>query len=358
MYIVLMAGGIGSRFWPRSRFKKPKQMLELLGEQSMLQMTYERIKPLTSADKILVITNVDLAEGVREQLPEIPQQNIIAEPFGKNTAPCIGLAAAIIQKRQPEDEVMVVLPADHLIDDYKKFQGTIKMAAEYAATHQCLITIGIKPSYPETGYGYIQRGPEIAQKSGRPLYKVKSFAEKPNLETAKRFVESGDFLWNSGMFIWSTRLIVEQFKEYEPDIYHGIAHMREAVDTPAFEETVSDVYSKIPSVSVDYAIMEVSRTVCIMESDFTWNDVGSWEAAYHISEKDKQGNALVARDSCLVDANNNFFYVKDKLVAAVGVDDLVVVETDDALLICKKNQSQRVKEIVDNLRRKKKFEYL
>ncbi len=358
MYVVLMAGGIGSRFWPRSRFKKPKQMLELLGDESMLQMTYDRIKSLTSADKILVITNVDLADDVKEQLPEIPPENIIAEPFGKNTAPCIGLAAAIIQKREKEDQVMAVLPADHLINDYKKFCRAIKLAAEYAAMYQCLITIGIKPTYPETGYGYIQRGPEITQKPGRPLYKVKTFAEKPNVETARRFVESGDFLWNSGMFIWSTSLIVEQFKEHEPDIYHGIEQMRAAVDSPDFEETVSDIYSKIPSVSVDYAIMEVARNVCIMESDFTWNDVGSWEAAYNISEKDKQGNALFSRDSCLVDANNNFFYVKDKLVAAVGVDDLVVVETDDALLICKKDQSQRVKEIVDNLRRKKKFEYL
>jgi len=358
MYIVLMAGGVGSRFWPRSRFKKPKQMLELLGEQSMLQMTYERIKPLTSADKILVITNVELADSVKEQLPEIPHDNIIAEPFGKNTAPCIGLAAAIVQKRESEDQVMVVLPADHLINDHETFRNTIKTAAEYASARECLITIGIKPTYPETGYGYIQRGPEITRKAGKPLYKVKTFAEKPNLETARRFVESGDFLWNSGMFIWSTNLIVEQFKEYEPDIYHGIEQMRAAVGTPAFDETVSDVYSKIPSVSVDYAIMEVTRNVCILESDFVWNDVGSWEAAYNISEKDKQGNALFSRDSCLVDARNNFFYVKDKLVAAVGVDDLVVVETDDALLICKKEQSQRVKEIVDNLRRKKKFEYL
>ncbi len=358
MYIVLMAGGSGTRFWPRSRSNNPKQLLKLVGDRSMLQMTYDRVKDLTPAEKILVITNDDLMRAVMRQLPEIPERNIIAEPFGRNTAPCIGLAAAIIQKRNEQDEPMVVLPADHLIRDMKHFHKTIKTAAEYASTNDCLITIGITPTYPETGYGYIQRGGKIASKSGKELYKVKTFAEKPNLDTARRFLKSGDFLWNSGMFIWSTELIMKQFALLQPDMYQGFQAIREAVDTPRFEAVVQDVYAKIKSISVDYAIMEAAESVCVLESDFSWNDVGSWEAVYNISEKDKNGNAVVARDNCLVDAGNNYFYVQDKLVAAVGVENLVVVETEDALLICKKDESQRVKEIVENLKRKKKYQYL
>ncbi len=358
MYIVLMAGGSGTRFWPQSRANNPKQMLRLVGERSMLQMTYDRVKDLAPADKILVITNADLAEKVVQQLPDIPERNIIAEPFGRNTAPCIGLAAAIIQKRTTEDEPMVVLPADHLIKDMKHFHNTIKIATEYATTGNCLITIGITPTYPETGYGYIQRGEKLATKSGKDIYKVKTFAEKPNLETAQRFLKSGDFLWNSGMFIWSTDLILREFALLQPDMYEGFETIKKAVDTEAFDSVVQDVYAKIKSISVDYAIMEAAENVCVLESDFSWNDVGSWEAVYNISKKDKHGNAVNVDENCLIDANNNYFFVKDKLVAAVGVDNLVVVETDDALLICRKDQSQRVKEIVENLKRKKKYEYL
>ncbi len=358
MYCVLMAGGVGTRFWPLSRAAMPKQILNLLDERSMLQMTYDRIKTLTSPDKILVITNVELKDIVSEQLPMLPEENIITEPFGRNTAPCIGLAGAIIQKRSKEDEMMVVLPADHLIENEEEFRNTIEAALSYTSKKKCLITIGVKPFFPETGYGYIQRGDKIFESGDKTVYKVKTFAEKPNLETAERFLKSGDFLWNSGMFIWSTELIMQEFAEYQADMFEGIQEIYNAVDSPQMAEVVEKVYSQIKSASIDYAIMEAAKNVCVLEADFKWNDVGSWDAAYLISDKDKNQNAVKAKEHCLINAANNYIYSKKKLVALVDVDDLVIVETEDALLITKRGQTQNVKNVVDDLRRKKLMEYL
>jgi len=358
MFIVLMAGGVGSRFWPRSRKELPKQVLNLLGERTMLQMTYDRIKPLVTDEKILVITNEDLTGQVQQQLPDLPAENIIAEPFGRNTAPCIGLAGAIIQSRTSEDEAMVVLPADHLIAEDEKFRNTIRAAVEYAQGNECLVTIGVKPSYPETGYGYIQRGQELNVQSGHQIYKVKTFAEKPNMDTAERFLQSGDFLWNSGMFIWSTKLIMEEFAHHEPEMSEGFKEISAVIDTEKMSEALFNVYSKIRSVSIDYAIMEVAEQVCILEADFIWNDLGSWEAAYNISEKDSDGNVVQAAHAQLLDSKNNYIYSTKKLVAAIDIENLVIVETDDTLLICKKDQSQKVKDVVDALRRKKMDHYI
>ena len=359
MYIVLMAGGIGTRFWPRSRISKPKQMLNILGNHSMLRMTYNRIKGLTEDEKILVITNAELTDMVREDLPELPRQNIIAEPFGRNTAPCIGLAASIIQKRSRlKNEVMVVLPADHLIEEEDKFRETLQVAAQYALEDKCLITMGITPAYPETGYGYIQKDKVISTELDKKIYKVKTFAEKPNKDIARRFIQSGDFLWNSGMFIWTTDSIMASFDEHQPDLMDGLYLIREAVDKPTMDEVIFDVYSKIKSLSIDYGILEVASNVCVIEADFKWNDIGSWEAVYNISDKDKNGNAVLAPDHLFLDAKNNYFFSSKKLITAIDVENLVVVETDDAILICRKDRSQRVKDLVDILRRKERYKYL
>lgn len=358
MYIALMAGGAGSRFWPRSRQELPKQLLNLLGEKTMLQMTFDRIKDMVEAERILVITSEELRERVAEQLPQLPPENIIAEPMGRNTAPCIGLAAAIISKRASSDEVMITLPADHLIEDSAKFKKTLSAAAAIAAKNRYLVTLGVKPSYPETGYGYIQRGEAIEESDGHTAYDVKTFAEKPNLETAERFLKSGDFLWNSGMFVWSVQLILDEFAKYEPEMSEEFTRIYDVVDSPEMDKVIFEAYSRIRSVSIDYAIMEVADNVCILEADFEWNDVGSWEAAYNISDKDEQGNAIQAPYFKALESRNNFIYSNKKVVAAIGVDNMVVVETDDALLICRKDQSQRVKEIVDALRRKKKLELI
>ncbi len=358
MHIVLMAGGVGTRFWPRSRQKNPKQLLNIVGDKSMIRQTYERVKDLTSDENILVITNQELVEPIAQHLPELPQRNIIAEPFGKNTAPCIGLAAAIIRKRASLEEPMVVLPADHLIKEVDKFQETIQTAVSHAEESDTLVTIGITPTYPETGYGYIQRGEPLTQIGDRTIYKVKTFAEKPNLETAKLFLKSGDFLWNSGMFIWKTSTILREFAEHQPEMAEGFEQIYRDVDTEKMDDTILDVYMRIKSISIDYAVMELAKAVSIIEADFTWSDLGSWEAAYAISPKDKKGNAIIAENQVVIDSKNNLIYTPKKLVALIDVENLAIVETDDALLICRKDSSQRVKEIVDQLKRKKLTAFL
>lgn len=357
MYIVIMAGGVGTRFWPRSRASFPKQMLELFGKRSMLQQTYDRIACLTSNDKILVITNSELKLLIHEQLPELPEKNIISEPFGRNTAPCIGLACAIIQHREKEDQVMVVLPADHLIREDAKFRECLISAVNYAPAEGCLITVGIKPSYPETGYGYIQKDNEITSAYGRPVFKVKTFAEKPDLDTATNFLKSGDFLWNSGMFIWTVKTILNELDDHQPEIADGVQKIRKHVDSKRMDEVIYDVYSKIKSVSIDYGVMELAQKVCVIEADFEWNDLGSWEAVYKISAKDGHHNSVQAPQQIMLNSKNNYIY-SSKMVAAIDVEGLVIVETDDALLICRKDQSQRVKDLVDQIRRKGWADYL
>ncbi len=360
MYIVLMAGGVGTRFWPKSREARPKQFLKIFGERSMLQMTYDRIKGITPDDKILVITNMDFRDQVLEQLPEIPEINVIGEPFGRSTAPCIGMASAIIMKREKNDsEVMAVLPADHLIEDVNVFRDTLILAEKHAKRAGTLITLGVKPTYPETGYGYIQKDVESVSENHHNIYKVKAFAEKPNRETADRFLQSGDFLWNSGMFIWTVSAIMTEFDEHLTEFAESVNKICEKVDTEQFDDAMLDVYSRIKSISIDYGIMEVAQNVCVIEADFKWNDVGSWESVHNISKKDDQGNAISAADQVVLDARNNYVSMtNDKLIALVDVSDLAIVETDDVLLICRKEGSQRVKDIVDTLRRRDMTKYL
>ena len=358
MYAVMMAGGMGTRFWPVSRKARPKQLLSFAGNKTMIQQTYERIKPLTPAEKILVITNKDLKKEIERQLPEIPPDNIIGEPEGKNTAPCIGLAATIIEQKSSENEIMVILPADHLVTHLSDFQHTLKAGIAYARKHDVLLTLGIQPGYPETGYGYIRFAEKLDSVKGKDIYQVKTFAEKPNTETAERFIKSGDFLWNSGMFIWSVRTLLKEIEDHLPDLYDDLMLIRNKVGKSGFKKLVTEVYKRTKSISIDYGIMESAHNVCVIKSNFGWNDLGSWEAVYNISKKDSQANAVHAKKSILIDAKNNYFYTSKKLIAAVDVEDLVVVEIDDAILICKKDRSQNVKEIVDYLKRKKMKSYL
>jgi mannose-1-phosphate guanylyltransferase len=361
MYIVLMAGGIGSRFWPMSRFSKPKQLLNLFGNRSMLQMTYDRISHLTKPENVLVITNQELKDAVVAQLPELPGENIIGEPFGKNTAPCIGLACAIMKKREADsnNEVMVVLPADHLIQDENKFYEVLNSAVHFAGKNDYLLTIGIIPKYPETGYGYIQRNEKILSTNQKTIYKVKTFAEKPNRETAERFIKSGDFFWNSGMFVWNLKTILTELEEHIPDLAEGVESLVDNVDTKHMDESILDVYSKIKSESIDYGILEVSHKVGVIEGDFSWNDVGSWEAVHNILDKDHENNVVVSDKNIIIDSKDNYLYSSQgKMIVAMNMEGVVLVETDDAILLCKKDQSQKVKTVVDILRMKNWDEYL
>lgn len=358
MYIVLMAGGTGTRFWPRSRKRYPKQLLNIIGSRSMLQLTYDRIKNMTSADRILIITNEEQKPIIEDQLPEIPQTNIIAEPMGRNTAPCIGLAATIIKKIQNQNEVMVVLPADHLIGDANSFVKTINAGVEYIESNNCLLTLGVTPNYPETGYGYIQAGDKITNINDKAIYKVKTFAEKPNKDTAERFLKSGDFFWNSGMFIWKVNHILEEIDEHIPELSEDLKQIEASFGKSKFDKIVQEVYSRSKAISIDYGVMEHAKDVCVIKADFQWNDLGSWEAVYNISPKDKSGNVVDSQHSILINAKNNYLYSSKKLIAAVDVENLVVVEIDDAILICKKDNSQNVKSIVEYIERKDMEEYL
>jgi mannose-1-phosphate guanylyltransferase len=268
------------------------------------------------------------------------------------------LAAKVIEKKVNENEVMIILPADHLVSNVAKFRKTIKVGVNYAKKNNSLITLGIPPTYPETGYGYIQVDENISSKKQKEVYKVKTFAEKPNFETAERFIKSGDFFWNSGIFIWSVKSILREIDEHLPELGADLKLIGKYVGKQKFRKALAEMYSRTKSVSIDYGIMEVAKNVNVIKSDFQWNDLGSWEAVYNISNKDKHGNVCHSKKEILVDASNNYFYSPKKLFAAIDVEGLVVIDMDDTILICNKEKSQQVKVIVDYLNRKKMKSYL
>ncbi len=351
LYAVIMAGGVGSRFWPRSKEKKPKQLIRIFGENTMIQDTVKRLEGLVDNDKIYVITNKIQKMRVKEQLPQIPAENIVDEPFGKNTAACIGLAAVIIKKRD-KDAVMITLPADHLIKDDAEFRNCLASAAKFAELSKGLVTIGITPTRPETGYGYIQFDENAA---GTNIYKVLTFAEKPNIETARQFLQAGDFLWNSGIFIWRADVILEEMKNYLPDLHEGLEKIEESVGTPDFERQLVYVYGQLKSISIDYGVMEKSEKVYLTKADFYWNDVGNWEAVYEISEKNDEGNVMVG-DVYTEKVFNSYLFSPRKFTAVIGVENLIIINTNDSLLICHRNNAQDVRQVVDHLKMNKRTE--
>ncbi|OGU61020.1 MAG: mannose-1-phosphate guanylyltransferase [Ignavibacteria bacterium RBG_13_36_8] len=353
LFAVVMAGGIGSRFWPRSKQKKPKQLIRIFGENTMIQDTISRLDKLISNDHIYIVTSKIQKQRVIDQLPEIPAENIIAEPYGKNTAACIGLASVIIQKKC-KDAVTIVLAADHLIRDIKNFQSSLKLAAEFALNSKGLVTIGIPPTRPETGYGYIQFDEKnVAEK----IHKVITFAEKPNLSTAKRFMEAGDFLWNSGMFIWRTDAILSEIQEHMPDLHDGLLEIQKSLDKPEFESVLINVYGQLKSISIDYGVMEKSKNVFLIKGNFDWSDVGNWETVYELSSKDEEGNVKIG-DVYVEESFNSYIFAPQKFAAVIGVSDLIVINTKDALLICHRGNAQDVKQVVDYLKMKNKDELL
>jgi mannose-1-phosphate guanylyltransferase len=358
MYAVIMAGGRGTRFWPRSREKKPKHLLDIVSKRTIIQETVDRIKSLIPPENILIVTGKKHARELIKQLPEIPAQNIIIEPVGKNTAACIGLAALHIQKKVP-DAVMVVLPSDHAIGDSRKYLEVISAAAKVAGQEGGLVTIGIKPSGPQTGFGYIEQGQSLRNVSGKEVFRVKSIREKPDLQKARKFVQSGKFYWNSGMFIWKASVILKEIERCLPDLYTGLMKIKEVLGTSKEAAVVPRVYKELASISIDYGVMEKTANVFVLPGDFGWSDVGSWDALWEISAKDNQGNALTGNGSAIfTDTEGALVYSPKKLVALVGVKDLIIVETKDALLVCKKGHSQDVKKVVDTLKAAKKKKYL
>ncbi len=345
LYVCIMAGGVGSRFWPRSKQKTPKQLLKIFSNNSMIYDTVKRLDGLVSKDKIYIVTNKIQKEKIEEDLPFIPKENIIAEPYGKNTAACIGLASVII-KSKCEDAVVLTLPADHLIKNEDEFKRILLEAAEFAYNKKGLVTIGIKPTRPETGYGYIQINEEIIDKD---IHKVQTFAEKPNLATAERFLQSGDFLWNSGMFIWRVDTILQEIKIYMNELYKALLEIAEVLGTEDYDIMLPKIYSKLKSVSIDYGIMEKSNNVYLIKANFDWNDVGSWEAVYELSNKDNFGNAVTG-EAYLESTSGSLIYNPKKFTAVIGLKDVIVIETDDALLVCNRKNAQDVKNVVDYLK--------
>jgi len=359
VYAVIMAGGVGTRFWPRSREKSPKQLLEIVGEGTMIQNTVKRISKIIDTKNILIVTNKIQKPMIAKQLPNIPDDNIIIEPFGRNTAPCIGLAALFVRRMDPE-AVMVILPSDHIIYDEEEFQKVLRLATWVAYESCKLITVGIHPTRPETGYGYIQVIDEDGKTNpyfDRGVYRVKTFAEKPNLATAKQFLQSGDFLWNSGMFIWRVDTILKEIQNHLPELYGELIKIDDAIGHDKYEGILETTYKMIRGISIDYGVMEKAKEVFVIKGNFGWSDVGSWDEVYRISGKDNNGNSITGQ-AFLHDTRNTLIYSGDKFVATVGVDDLIIIATDDAVLVCKKGQSQDVKEVVDYLRRKQKVDYL
>ena len=356
-----MAGGVGARFWPYGSFKLPKQFLPIAhSSSSMLQLTADRIKDFIPPERMFIVTNRQYIDEVRKQLPDVPSENIIGEPIGRNTAPCIGLAAMLL-KQTDEKAGMVIIPADHLIEDLEDFRKTVIAGLTFIEKHDAIVTLGITPTHPETGYGYIQYIDDAhfvdEANSHVNIYKVKTFAEKPTLETAKIFLESGDFLWNSGMFIFRTDVILREIEKLLPDLYRSLCKLEKNIRGDKFDNELEKVFTEIKGISIDYGVMEKAKNVYVIKAGFAWSDLGSWDEVYRIKPKDKTGN-IISANSFVKDSSGNLVMSPDTFVGLIGVKDMIVVNTKDGLLICKKERSQEVKELVDYLKRKGMMENL
>lgn len=341
---VIMAGGRGERFWPKSRNSRPKQFLSLTKDgETMIQKTVKRLLPIVDMEDIYIVTNAAYRELVADQLPNIPESNILAEPTARNTAPCIAFAAAVISQKY-DDAIMLVLPSDHLIGYEDIYINTLKKAISVAEQDDNLVTIGITPTYPETGYGYINFGSEKNN-----AYEVERFVEKPDLATAKQYLASGKYLWNSGMFVWKTSSIMKNMKKFMPDIYDGAVRIGKSFGTVGFTDTLVKEFMAFRSESVDFGIMEKASDIYTIPGSFGWDDVGSWLAVERINETDDSKN-YIEGDVISVGSERTTICGGKRLIAAIGVEDLVIVDTDDAVLICSKNNTQDVKKVIAQLR--------
>lgn len=351
-YAIIMAGGIGSRFWPLSREKCPKQFLDILGVgKTLLQQTFDRFRELISAENIYIVSNAGYKDIISNQLPSLPEENILLEPSRRNTAPCIDYANFRIREKDPEAQI-IVAPSDHLIIKEEAFLKQVKNGLEFVGDKQALLTLGIKPSRPETGYGYIQAIQKSVpgyEKTG--LKKVKTFTEKPDLEMARIFYESGEFYWNAGIFFWSLPTIMKAFEAHIPEIHGLFEKGTGKYGTDQEEKFIEETYARCKNISIDYAIMEKAENVYVMASDIGWSDLGTWGSLYEQMELDKQGNAVAGKHVFLYNSSGNIINVSDdKLVLLQGLEDHIVVESENVLLICKREEEQRIKEFVNDIR--------
>lgn len=355
-YVAIMAGGIGSRFWPMSRTAFPKQFLDILHTgRTLIQGTYDRFRHFIPAENIFVVTASEYASIVAEQLPDLPKNNILSEPSRKNTAPCIAYIAHKLDKIDPE-ALLICAPADHIILDSPAFEQVCSHAFQFVSKINALVTLGIKPTYPNTGYGYIQHE---TLPGADNIFKVKTFTEKPNLELAKTFLASGDFLWNAGIFVWKLKNLLEAFEKNLPEMNDLFLAEKEKLNTVEEAAAIDRIYPQCTNISIDYGILEKASNVYVVPSSFGWSDLGTWNSAYENMEKDYFGNAVAGKNVMVIDAVKNMVHAPDhKLVLLQGMEDYIIVDTDDVLLICKKDKEQEIKEYVGEVKRKKGDKYL
>jgi mannose-1-phosphate guanylyltransferase len=355
-YVAIMAGGIGSRYWPMSRSNFPKQFLDILNTgQTLIQQTFERYKSFIPVENIYIVTSREYVGTVKKQLPELPEENILAEPSRKNTAPCIAYIAFKLITKDPQ-AVMMAAPADNLIQDTVQFAKTAKNALDFVDSVNALVTIGITPSSPNTGYGYIQHETREVVPG---VHKVKTFTEKPNLELAKTFIASGDFLWNAGIFTWKVKNILPALEKFLPEIYDIFAAEKDKFNGPEETAAIEKIYPLCTNISIDFGIMEKADNVYVIPASFAWSDLGTWKSAWENMNKDAKGNAVAGDQVMIVDAANNMIHVpNNKLVLIQGLDDYIIVDTKDVLMICKKEKEQEIKDYVAEIKRHRGEKYL
>jgi mannose-1-phosphate guanylyltransferase len=360
-YAVIMAGGGGTRFWPWSRENRPKQLLPIFSPRAMIRETVERIEPLVPPERTLIVTTRSQARQLHREVPRIPPENLLLEPVGKNTAPCLALAAVRVQRKSPE-AVLIVLPADHYIGAPDKLLRTLQGAAEFASREKYLLTLGMTPTGPETGYGYIQKGPALGRIRGAKVFRARAFREKPTRQRAEAYLRRGDYLWNSGMFIWRVGVFWEALEKYLPRLHRDMEGLKALLGTPAEKKDLERVYSRCPSISVDYGIMEKAPNVALIEARFGWSDVGSWSVLWSICPKDREGNVRISKggkgEILTIDSSGCIIRGEKKLIAALGLKDMVVAEAGDAILVCPRHRAQDVRLILQELKQRGWRKYL
>ncbi len=354
LYCLIIAGGKGERFWPKSRIKNPKQMLSVVTRKTMIEDTLERLEPFIDKKRIFVITNKQQIPTLKK-LVLLEKKKIIAEPLSRNTAAAIGLGAILIKRENP-DGIMVCLPADHIIRKKTKFRKVLSLAASVARQKNTLVTIGIKPSYPATGYGYIHATrytphatSKKPKKESEKIFQVEKFVEKPKKEDAEKFLGSGKYFWNSGIFVWKVSVILEAIKEHLPQLYSGLMKIEGCLETKQRKEVIKDIYKDLKSISIDYGVMEKASNVFLIEGDFGWTDLGSWRAFWEFHKKDEKGNVCRGRSVNIDTYNSVIIGDKKRLTAVLGLSNLVIVQTEDATLLCSKNRTQDVKLLVKEI---------
>ncbi len=358
LHALIMAGGGGTRFWPRSRRHKPKQFLALAGERTLLQQAVERIEAPIPPERTWVITGASHAAATGRQLPQVPAERIIGEPVGRDTAACIGLGAALIGQEDP-DAVMLVMPADHVIEPVPLFRQAIHAAEQLALEHpQALVTLGIPPTFPATGYGYIERGPEVGRRQGVTAYRVQSFHEKPSADRAEQFLAAGRYYWNSGLFVWRAATILAALRANQPALAEAVERIAVAWNSPAREEVLAREYAGLEKISIDYAVMEKARDVLVLQAPFRWDDVGSWLALERMQPQDAQHNTVLAEHAGLGTQRCVIVGEPGRLIATAGVEDLLIIQDGNVTLVAHRSQEAAIKKLVERLESEGRGSYL